>query len=562
VARRGLVRLTMSRGRGLALVVAVVLTAAGACGGGGGGGGSGGGKGPSGSIVIGTTESLQNSFDPAQAYDYLGSEIVFNTAETLVTYAPDAAEPSPKLAASLPDVSPDGLTYTFVLRAGVKFADGTPLDAGAVKFSLERARNFGAKDPEAAGFLLSEIRSITAPDPGKVVIALSQPNVTFLSRLAYSVASIVSPTAYANNVLAGNEDGPGVTAKYKTDTIVGSGPYRIVAYKERESVDLEANPTYRVPEPKTKRIRVRLFDKSSALKLALQNNEVDVAFRSLQPDENAFFKNRPGFTLVEGKGSGIRYLVINVTAKPWDDPNLRRALAAAVDRKAIVDEVFKGSATALGSIVPATFPTSEPTWEQLYGAGAPPPTTSTRGAPAPSGRTLVDKYLSAAGKSTGTIPVELWYSPTHYGDTEAAVAEVIARSLEDTKRFTVKVRNVEWAEYGKKRKDGTMPVFLMGWFPDYLDADDYLEPFSDPDKFDPAKWKDQKMLDLVHAQQHELDPVARAAIVKQAQDHMADQTPYVPVFSTPQFAASQASVSGIVLDPIQIFRYWLLEKHT
>ena len=124
------------------------LVAAGACGGGGGGGGgdSGSGGGPSGSIVIGTTESLGNSFDPAQAFDYLGSQVVFNTAETLVTYAPDATEPSPKLAAALPDVSPDGLTYTFVLRAGVKFSDGTPFNAAAVKFSLERARDFGLKD--------------------------------------------------------------------------------------------------------------------------------------------------------------------------------------------------------------------------------------------------------------------------------------------------------------------------------------------------------------------------------------------------------------------------------
>jgi peptide/nickel transport system substrate-binding protein len=543
--------------RRFALIVTALL-AAGACGGGGGGGG--GGNGASGSIVIGTTESLQNSFDPAQAYDYLGSQVVFNTAETLVTYAPDATEPTPKLAAALPEVSSDGLTYTFVLKAGIKFSDGTPFNAAAVKFSLERARNFGAKDAEAAGFLLSGIRGIEAPSDDKVVISLSQPNVTFLSRLAYSVASIVSPKAYAGHVLAGTEDGPAVTAKYKTDTIVGTGPYRIVAYKERESIDLEVNPDYWGPKAKTKRIRMRLFDKSSALKLALQNNEIEIAFRSLQPDENDFFKNRPGFKLIEGKGSGIRYLVINVTAPPWDNVNMRRALAAAVNRKAVVDEVFKGSATALASMVPDTFDTSEPKWEQLYGANAPAPTTSTKGAPAPSGKTLVDKYLSAAGKSSGTVPIDLWYSPTHYGDTEAAVAEVVARTLEDTKRFTVKVRNVEWAEYGKKRSAGEMPVFFMGWFPDYLDPDDYLEPFSDPNIFDPAKWNDPKMLELIRTEQKTLEPDRRADAIRQAQAYMADQVPYIPLFQAPQFAATTDKVSGVVLDPIQIFRFWLLEK--
>jgi peptide/nickel transport system substrate-binding protein len=510
--------------------------------------------------VIGTTESLQNSFDPAQAYDFFGSQVIFNTAETLVTYAPDETEPSPKLAAALPDVSPDGLTYSFVLRAGVKFADGTPFNAAAVKFSLERAKNFGAKDAEAAGFLLSGIRSIETPSETRVVIHLSQPNVTFLSRLAYSVASIVSPTAYKDNVLAGTEEGEAVAARYKTDTIVGTGPYRITAYRERESIDLEANPDYWGPKAKTGRIRMRLFDKSSALKLALQNNEVDIAFRSLQPDENDFFRNRPGFQLVEGKGSGIRYLVINVTAKPWDDVNMRRALAAAVNRKVIVEEVFKGSATELASMVPDTFEISEPKWEQLYGADAPPPTTARKGGPAPSGRTLVDKYLSMAGKSSGTVPVDLWYSPTHYGDTEQAVAEVVARSLEETKRFTVRVRNVEWAEYGQKRRAGEMPVFFMGWFPDYLDPDDYLEPFSDPNIFDPAKWDDPKMLELIRTEQKTQDEALRADALRQAQEYMADQVPYIPLFQQPQFAAASDKVKGIVLDPIQIFRFWLLEK--
>jgi peptide/nickel transport system substrate-binding protein len=513
-------------------------------------------------MVIGTTESLQNSFDPAEAYDYLGSQIVFNTAETLVTYAPNATDPEPLLAASMPDVSPDGLTYTFVLRAGVKFSDGTPLNAAAVKFSLERAKAFGAKDAESAGFLLSDIRGIAAPADDKVIITLARPNVTFLSRLAYSVASIVSPTAYAGNVLAGSEAGPAVTAKYKTGTVVGTGRYRITAYQERELIDLEANPDYWGTAPKIKRIRVRLFAKSSELKNSLQTGEVDVAFRSLQPEENAFFKNRPGFKLVQGTGSGIRYVVINVTAKPWDDVNLRRALAAAIDRKAIVDQVFQGSATALASIIPAAFPTSEPKWDQLYGAAAPPPTTAVKGAkaPAPSGKTLVDKYLTAAGRSSGTVPVELWYSPTHYGDTEQAVAELIARSLEDTHRFTVKVRNVEWAEYGKKRQAGEMPVFLMGWYPDYLDPDDYLEPFSVPSIFDPAKWDDPKMAELVQTEQRTQDPQRRADVLRQAQAYMADQVPYVPLFQAPQVAATTDKISGVVLDPIQIFRYWLLEK--
>lgn len=264
-------------------------------------------------IVIGTTDSLQNSFDPAEAYDYFGSEVDFNAAETLVTYEPNATKPSPKLAAKLPKVSDDKLTHTFELRQGVKFHDGTDMDAAAVKFSLERARDFGAKDPESAGFLLSGIKDIQTPSEKTVVITLSAPDVAFVSKLAYSVASIVSPTAYKDNVLSGTEEeGPAVIAKYKTDTIVATGPYRLVEYKEKQSLEFRAFKDYWGEKPKTERILVRLFDKSSALKLGLQNKEVDIAFRTLQPDELDFFRNKEGFKLLEGKGPGIRYIVFNV----------------------------------------------------------------------------------------------------------------------------------------------------------------------------------------------------------------------------------------------------------
>lgn len=538
------------RGKGwgsrLAVLVVLGLVAA-ACGGGDDDGGGGAG-GASDSIVVGTTDSLQNSFDPAQAYDLFASTIDFNVAETLLTYAPDATEPSPLLAAALPTVSADGTVYTFQLRDNVRFHDGTPLDSAAVKFSLERARDFGRKDAEAAGFLLDAIAGIATPSPTTVEITLSQPNVTFLSRLAFTVASIVSPTAYKDNVLAGTEEGPAVLAKYKADTLVGTGPYRLVSYREKESLTLEANPDYWGDAPKTERVLIRLFDKSSALKLALQNREIDVAYRALQPDDLAFFRTQSGFRVVEGEGPGIRYLVFNVSRPPFDNADLRRAVAAAVDRDAVVDEVLKGTGVPLASMIPPTFASAhEPKWTELYGATP--------------DKAKVDQYLTAAGVPEGQkVDLDFWFSPTHYGDTEAAIAQVLARSFTDTGRFNVNISNVEWAEYGNKRRAGEMPLFLMGWYPDYLDVDDYLEPFSDPNVFDPAKWEDPDMLDLVHAQQRDRDPTTRTATIKLAQAYMADQTPYIPIFQISQFAATVDGVTGVVLDPIQLLRLFLIEK--
>jgi peptide/nickel transport system substrate-binding protein len=511
--------------------------------------GSGGTGAASSSVVVGTTDSLQNSFDPAEAYDLFASTIDFNAAETLVTYGPKSTELTPLLAAAMPTVSADGTVYTFDLRPNVKFHDGTALDSAAVKFSLERARDFGRKDAEAAGFLLNSIVSIATPTPLQVQITLDKPNVAFLARLAFTVADIVSPTAYKDHVLTGSEaEGPAVLAKYKTDTIVGTGPYKLVSYKEKESITLEANPDYWGEAPKTDRVLIRLFDKSSALKLALQNKEIDVAYRALQPDDISFFRSQAGFEVVEGEGPGIRYLTFNVTKPPFDNVNLRKAVAAALDRNAVTTEVLKGTGVALFSMIPPNFAAShEPKWSELYGATV--------------DMAKVNGFLTAAGVPEGTkVDLDFWFSPTHYGDTEAAIAQVVARSLTDTGRFNVNISNVEWAEYGNKRRAGEMPIFLMGWYPDYLDADDYLEPFADPSVFDPAKWEDPAMLDLVHAQQKALDPAARTGIIKQAQSYMAEATPYVPIFQISQFAATVDGVSGVVLDPIQLLRFFLIEK--
>ena len=197
------------------------------------------------SIVVGTTDSLQNSFDPAQAYDLFASTIDFNTAETLVTYAPNATEPSPLLAAAMPTVSADGTVYTFELRPGVKFHDGTALDSAAVKFSLERARDFGNKDAEAAGFLLTSIKSIATPSPhhGRDHPRQAQRDVPVPARLHRGQHRqphrLQGPTSWP-----APRTGPAVLAKYKTDTVVGTGPYKLASYKEKESLTLEANPDY------------------------------------------------------------------------------------------------------------------------------------------------------------------------------------------------------------------------------------------------------------------------------------------------------------------------------
>ena len=197
----------------------------------GGGGGGGGGN-----LVVGTIE-VPSSIDPANVYEKFASDVLFNTTNRLVEYPPGATEPEPGLATDW-EISDDGLTYTFTLRDGVKFQDGSDFDSEDVKYSFERAIN--VNDPDGASFLLqtrdeesgepsSGIASIETPDPMTVVITLVAANTTFLSRLNYTVASIVpSDGDYKapDEVLTG--DVAGQLADWEnTDSIVGTGPYEL-----------------------------------------------------------------------------------------------------------------------------------------------------------------------------------------------------------------------------------------------------------------------------------------------------------------------------------------------
>ena len=253
--------------------------------------------------------------------------------------------------------------------------------------------------------------------------------------------------------------------------------------------------------------------------------------------------------MVEGEGPGIRYLVFNVTKPPFDNVNLRKAVAAAVDRQAVTTEVLKGTGVPLLSMIPPTFATAyEPKWSELYGATV--------------DKAKVDQYLAAAGVPAGQkVDLDFWFSPTHYGDTEPAVAQVLARSLD---RHRPLQRQHLQRGVGRVRqqaaggRDAAVPHGLVPRLPRRRRLPRAVRR---PQRVRPGQvggpgrcstWSTPSRPSATRP--------SAPAIVKQAQAYMADQTPYVPIFQISQFAATTDKVSGVVLDPIQLLRFFLLEK--
>jgi peptide/nickel transport system substrate-binding protein len=157
--------------------------------------------------------------------------------------------------------------------------------------------------------------------------------------------------------------------------------------------------------------------------------------------------------------------------------------------------------------------------------------------------------------------MDLWYSPTHYGDTEPDVAAVLKEQLEASGVVQVELQFLEWAAYRQAQRDSEVPFSLLGWYPDYLDADNYLNVFA----HSPASWSgsflnDPEMDALLDAQAAEVDSDARLALLEETQDYWVEVSPYIPLGQGSLWVAYRDGVSGIILDPLSLFHYFLIDK--
>ncbi len=203
--------------------------------------------------------------DPARIDDLESAKVIGNIYEGLLRYAADSTKVEPSLAESW-EISPDGLTYTFKLRQGVKFHDGTDFNADAVKFNIDRQLPPKVDgDMPYASFTFGTVKDVVVVDPYTVKINLTQKNTAFLANLAMSMAApIVSPKALTdgNNSVMENP--------------VGTGPYKFVKWNKAENVVLIRNDEYWGEKAKTKNVIFRIISENSARVLALNNGEVDM----------------------------------------------------------------------------------------------------------------------------------------------------------------------------------------------------------------------------------------------------------------------------------------------
>jgi peptide/nickel transport system substrate-binding protein len=474
-------------------------------------------------IIIGVTDTI-SSLDPADAYATHDWELIKNTGEGLLKWNPGTAELGLGLAVDFPEISDDGLVYTFKLREGITFGDGLELTAPMYAEQLTRLLTIGPDCPNGVADALATpyVASIEAPDDETLVFTLKSP-VGFFSQVLASATYIPShPDIFLADECVLFPEAP----------VYGVGPWFISQITYGEQVVLEPNPYYNGALPaQVDQVIVRYFADPQTMSLAVQNGEIDIAWRFLGPELISQLEDVADLSVGTVDAGPIRYLIINHTFAPMDDPNVYKAVAAAIDRDEISDVVYGGQAVPLYSQVPPGFLGANEAFDTLY---------------ASPDLDLANEFLSASGYTADNpLQLEMWYPPEHYGSETAAWMEVIQQQLERTGAIDVTLQAQEWSTYITALTGGeSYAAGVLGWFFDYPDSSNYTTPFvyngglgtnvspqaEGTDFGEPINDLAAELVDLLSQADVETDVAAREALYQEAQDVYADLVVTLPLF--------------------------------
>ncbi|TKR22564.1 peptide ABC transporter substrate-binding protein [Cellulomonas hominis] len=548
----------LGRRRGIVSVAGLAATALvlAACGGGSDGGddtSDGGGSSGGGSLLIGTTDKI-TTIDPAGSYDN-GSFAVMNQVYPFLMNTPyGSPDVEPDIAESAEFTSPT--EYTVTLKPGLTFANGNDLTSSDVKFTFDRQLAIfesGADDGNGPGSLLYNLDSVAAPDDTTVVFTLKSPDDQVFPQILSSPAGpIVDEEVFAADALTPDDE--------IVDGQAFAGPYTITGYSQNDLVSYEANPEYQglLGAPKNEEVSVTYYAEASNLKLAVQQGDVDVAFRSLSATDIEDLRGDDNVKVVDGPGGEIRYITFNFNTQPYGTTTpeadeakalaVRQAVADLIDREEIADQVYKGTYTPLYSYVPEGLTGATESLKPLYGDGEGGPDAD-----------KAASTLEAAGVET-PVQLSLQYSNDHYGPSSGEEYALIKDQLESTGLFTVDLQTTEWVQYAKDRTSDVYPAYQLGWFPDYSDADNYLTPFFLTENFLGNHYDNQEVNDLILQQAVTADAGERTALIEQIQDAVAADLSTVPYLQGAQVAVVGADVTGAedTLDASFKFRYGAL----
>lgn len=498
-------------------------------------------------ITIGTTLKPR-TLDPADSYELSGLMAIYNLGDTLYTYELGTTNLTPRLATEIPTASEDGLTYTIPLRQGVTFHDGTPFNAEAMAFSLKRFMENGGKP----SFLLSDtIDSVSATGEYELTVKLKQPFSALTALLAFPGACAVSPKAY--------EIGAG---QFNPNQFVGTGPYRLASFTTT-SLKLDAFEQYWGEKPKNQGIDLQIYPSNPAnLFNAFRTGAVQVAYQSLDPQQIQRLQQegtQGKWQTIEAPGTAVSYMALNTKSEPLDRPAVRQAIASLIDRQLLNQRVLQGQGELLYSLIPNTFEVYKPVFQEIYGD---------------ANLEKTKQLLQEAGYSADKPAViEIWYPS---GSTIRSIVAATLKAIADKELGGVlqfKPSGIESASLFGNIGEGIYQTVLADWYPDFLDADNYIHPFLYCAKGSEANgceeggaqsqgsfYYSDRMNRAIEQQRQEQNPEKRQEIFAEIQEMMAQDVPYIPLWQSKDYAFVQNGIGGVTINPSQNLPFWTIGR--
>ena len=497
-------------------------------------------------ITIGTTDQVV-ALDPAGSYDNGSLLLEDNIYQFLMSVPAGGKAPQPDAAQKCSFTKPT--QYTCVLKPNQKFSNGDPLTAEDVVFSFNRINKIN--NPNGPASLIGNMKSVAAQGTDTVVFTLKNPNdQTWPFVLGTSAGPIVDHKVFPADKLLDDSK------------VIGSGPYAISSYSKNSLVQLKANPNYAGDnKPKTNQITLKYYTQSSNMKLDVQSGQIDIAWRSLTPTDVDSLKGDSNVKVLTGSGGELRYLVFNFKTMPGKNDAqklaIRQAMAYTVDRQDLADNVYKGTYQPAYSMIPKGIADATEPFKQVYGDKP--------------NKAKAKQVLDAAGVST-PVTLNIDYTTDHYGPTSADEYNQLKRDFEATGLFKVNIQGTAWTTYNAERVKDTYPIYQLGWFPDFVDGDNYLGPFLAENNFVHAHYCDpgatnrpcdkDGVLPLLTKEETQTG-ADRTQAFADIQSKLATGTlPLLPLLSGEQVAVTGKTVSGVqeTLDPTYQFRMWLFSK--
>ena len=484
-------------------------------------------------LVIGMA-SDPTGLDPEAVENNTSGFIMSTIYDSLLRYKTGTTDVAPGIAESWTS-SPDGLTYTFKLKSGVKFSDGTPLDAKAVIWNVDRLLNkanpqyiYNTGPVEGyIDFTYGDVASYKAVDDTTVEFTFKKPSAPFLNSLAMVWNGLVSP---------------GAAEKYGKDLRshpVGSGPFVLREWRQRDQIILDANPNYWGGNPKVDHIIFKELPDPQAAVLALKRGDVQI-LADLSTQSVPALKNDPNVTVLTQPGLAVSGVALPVDTPPFNDKRVRQALNYAVDKAAINKALFADLA------VPMTSPLPQAQWgfdKSLQGY--------------PYDPAKAKQLLADAGVKPGTaLELATYNSPRGYNPAGPNLAIAVQGFLNKV-GLTVSVKQSEVGAYFTQARSGKYTGMMMeGWSGDNSDPDNFLGELWSYKNFPTADWARYNNPDyeaLLAKALAEPDPAKRTPLYAQAQKLVVDDAPWIFINSTLQIRAIRKNVTGYELNPTQMF---------